>query len=120
MIEQQARTIPLTILLVALSIGSLLVVLSNAWLWHRLVLIYPPWLAYAFGIIGALRLLAVVGLWINSRAAVLLYVVLSMAVVSLYASVGVYPQDGLIGIGSALLLALMVWSKWQNMPWLAG
>jgi len=89
-------------------------------LWHRLVLIYPHWVASAFAIIGALRLLAIVGLWFNSRAAVLLYVLLSTAVVSLYASVGVYPQDELIGIGSALLLALFVRPKWQRMPWLAG
>src|SRR5450432_1029188 len=104
MIEQQARNIPLTIFLVALSIGSLLVVLSNAWLWHRMVILYPLWAAYSFATIGALRLVAVAALWFNSRAAVLLYVVLSVATFATYAAIGVSPQTAFLGAVSAVLL----------------
>jgi hypothetical protein len=76
MSASQARGVPLTVFLVALSLGSLFVAVSNAMLWHRMVILFPPWAAYTFAAIGALRLVAVVGLWLNSRAAALLYVLL--------------------------------------------
>src|SRR5690349_7693095 len=116
----RVRGIPLTTFLVALSFGSLFVAISNAMLWHRMVIIFPPWAAYVFAAGSVLRLVAVAGLWLNSRAAALLYVLLSMTVLATSATIGATLLPGLLGSVVALLLIILLWPKWQNMPRVAS
>jgi hypothetical protein len=118
MSEPERRGALFTTFLIALTIGSVLVALSDAVLSHRLMILYPQWAAYSFAAISALRLIVVAGIWFRSRVATLLFVLLSAFTIAIHSVIGSSPLPIFVAGFSALLLILFAFPRWKGMPWL--
>ena len=81
-----------------------------------MLIAYPKWLAVGSATIAVLRLVSVVGMWFWSRAAVVLYIMLSMVAISLSLAVGY--KLSLVGIVGAIAVLLFFLPHWKHMPWL--
>lgn len=101
---------------VILTAAAVLIAVMYALSWGRLVHLYPPWAAYCLMGSALARLVAVVGIWRWSKAAIVLYLLLSVGTTAIWFEVG-RPEQSVFGIVSALLLLFVVLPQWSKLYW---
>ena len=102
--------------LIVLTIGAIVIVCMYVLTWQRLVFLYPHWAAYGLTSFAILRLISVIGIWLWSRTAVILYLILTLAATAIWFKIGL-PAQSIFGIVGAALLIIVVPSKWSRMTW---
>ncbi len=107
----------LSILLGILTIAAGLPFVLDILAWHRLFVIYPRWAAFAILTISVLRLFALAAIWGWSRSGVIAYVLVEVASVVVWASVGRLDITDIPAILGTALLLVLLWRIWVFMPW---
>ena len=106
----------LLIFLILLSIVACVSPIYFAANWEEISAASPQWFAVSLAIISGLRFVSVVGLWLWSRAAVVLYIGLTIAAILVTLAAG--DTIGLFGLIGVAILLLLIRKHWAYMPWL--
>lgn len=102
--------------LIFMSIVACVSLISFAANWKEISAANPRWFALSLATISGLRFISVVGLWLWSRAAVVLYIGLSVIAISITLVAG--EKLGLLGLVGVAILLLLIRKHWAYMPWL--
>jgi hypothetical protein len=105
----------LTTFLLFIIILSVAAVIGYIFLGEKMNGLYPTWVLFSLLIDSVLRGLSAIAVWFWSKSGVILYATLSAISTSIMVYFGF--NQAYLGIGGALVLILLVKSKWQYMSW---